>query len=235
MSTLHNDGAPRRAHTYPVPTTRALDDSERNQLAELRHEGCEAHCDECGRCDWEPTGPTTTRTVPMTEVRQCCTRHRRMVDHPANDPCSPTEQPCTTLHYCPDCLPEQYDLIPETWRPEPDPADGYLPGPEIAGTYGDVTLSVQRTHLHPDRAAYYWRIMLEGHHAPAADGTVVALDPTMTTRSVALALAWNLYASEAARAIAGDSPILIHHSPDTDPVNIARCQDEIHEIHMEMS
>jgi hypothetical protein len=68
MNDLHNDGARPRAYTYPVPTARVLDDSERNQLAELRHEGCEAHCDECGRCDWEPTGPTTERTVPMTEI-----------------------------------------------------------------------------------------------------------------------------------------------------------------------
>lgn len=201
MSTLHNDGAPPRAHTYPVPTARVLDDSERNQLADLRHEACEAHCDECGRCDWEPTGPTTDRPVPMTG-------HAGAV-------------------YCPDCL-------PDTWRPELDPADGYFPGPELAATYNDVTLTVQRTHLHPDRAAYYWRLMLEGHHAPAADGTVVALDPTMTTRSVALALAWNLYASEAARAIAGDSPILIHHTPATH-YGLDQYRDEIHELHMELS
>lgn len=199
MSTLHNDGAPRRAHTYPVPTAQVLDDSERNQLAELRHEGCEAHCDECGRCDWETIGPLNTIDIPMTE-------HAGAV-------------------YCPDCL-------PDTWRPEPDPADGYLPGPELAATYNDVTLSVQRTHLHQDTAAYYWRIMLEGHHAPAADGTVVALDPTMTTRSVALALAWNLYASEAARALAGDSPILIHFTPGT-RYHYEQYQDELHEIHME--
>lgn len=50
MTTLHNDGAPRRAHTYPVPTARVLDDSERNQMDELRHEGCEGHCADCGEC-----------------------------------------------------------------------------------------------------------------------------------------------------------------------------------------
>ncbi len=35
---------------YPAPTYRQLDDSERNQMAELAHEGCEGHCDECGGC-----------------------------------------------------------------------------------------------------------------------------------------------------------------------------------------
>jgi hypothetical protein len=124
--------------------------------------------------------------------------------------------------------------IPDTWRPEPDPADGFNPGPELAATYNDVTLSVQRTHLHRNSAAYYWRIMIEGHAAPAADGTVIALDPTMTTRAVALALAWNLYATEAARAIAGDSPILIHHTPAAH-YGLTEYQDELHEIHMEMS
>lgn len=63
--TLHNDGAPRRAHTYPAPVTHELDDSERNQLAELRHEGCDDHCTECGCCDWFPTGPMTERPVPI--------------------------------------------------------------------------------------------------------------------------------------------------------------------------
>lgn len=29
---------------------RQLDDSDRNILAELRHEGCEWHCRDCGRC-----------------------------------------------------------------------------------------------------------------------------------------------------------------------------------------
>jgi len=48
--------------------TRHLTDDQRNQLAELRHEPCEKHCAVCGRCDWEPTGPTTTRTVPMTDT-----------------------------------------------------------------------------------------------------------------------------------------------------------------------
>jgi hypothetical protein len=33
-----------------VPRARQLDDSERNQLAELRHEPCFAHCEDCGRC-----------------------------------------------------------------------------------------------------------------------------------------------------------------------------------------
>ena len=65
--TLHNDGAPRRAHTYPVPVARELDDSERNQLSELRHEACEDHCTECGCCDWFPTGPTTERPVPIID------------------------------------------------------------------------------------------------------------------------------------------------------------------------
>jgi len=35
---------------YPRPVARQLDDSERNQLAELRHEACDYHCDECGGC-----------------------------------------------------------------------------------------------------------------------------------------------------------------------------------------
>lgn len=33
-----------------VQAPRQLDDSERNQLAELRHEACEAHCADCGEC-----------------------------------------------------------------------------------------------------------------------------------------------------------------------------------------
>ena len=45
-----------------------LCDSDRNILAGLRHEACENHCAECGRCDWESTGPDTIRTVPMHAV-----------------------------------------------------------------------------------------------------------------------------------------------------------------------
>lgn len=45
-----------------------LSDSDSNILAELRHEGCEAHCDECGQCDWKHTGPMSTRPVPMSVI-----------------------------------------------------------------------------------------------------------------------------------------------------------------------
>lgn len=85
MNDLHNDGAPPRAHTYPVPTARVLDDSERNQLAGLRHEACEHHCESCGACDWRPTGPTTDEAVPGMMVG----------DH----------------WYCTDCIPDTW--LPE--------------------------------------------------------------------------------------------------------------------------
>jgi len=53
---------------------RALSDSESNQLAELRHEPCQEHCDECGTCDWRMTGPVTDEKVPMFTVgtRRLC-------------------------------------------------------------------------------------------------------------------------------------------------------------------
>lgn len=57
--------------TYPYPpiTARPLSDDQRNQLAELRHEACEHHCADCGRCDWESCNPPgATRDVPMIEV-----------------------------------------------------------------------------------------------------------------------------------------------------------------------
>ena len=40
-------------------------DSDMNILDGLRHESCEAHCDECGTCDWENIGPTTVKSIPM--------------------------------------------------------------------------------------------------------------------------------------------------------------------------
>lgn len=73
---------------YPEPTSRVLSDSDRNILADLAHEGCEAHCDDCGRCDWEPTGPTSTRPVPMTTVNG--------------------------VTYCPDCVPLTADRAADT-------------------------------------------------------------------------------------------------------------------------
>ena len=139
---LHNDGAPPRAHTYPVPTVRALDDSERNQLTELRHEPCEHHCDECGRCDWEPTGPTSTRTIPMVE-------HEASV-------------------YCPDCL-------PDTWKPAPDPAVGYDPGPEYVARLDGLTLTVQRTHLHQGHSVHYWLVTEANNPYPLAEGELTRL------------------------------------------------------------
>lgn len=42
-------------------------DSEKNIMADLRHEACETHCDHCGQCDWEHTGPMSTRPVPMAK------------------------------------------------------------------------------------------------------------------------------------------------------------------------
>jgi hypothetical protein len=186
-----------------------LDDSARNQLAGLQHEACEHHCEDCGRCDVDPTGPATTKYVPMTKIGE--------------------------HWYCEDCAQPLIDLIiPEAWKPEPA-AYGYDPGPELSMTSGDVTLTVQRTHLHLDTAAYYWRILIEGHQLPAVDGSIIALDPTMTTARVAAELCWHLYATKAARTLAGDSHIIIHHTPDTDPINITRCSTELHDIHQEIT
>lgn len=39
--------------------------SDRDIMASLRHEACEAHCTECGACDWRPTGPMSDEAVPM--------------------------------------------------------------------------------------------------------------------------------------------------------------------------
>jgi hypothetical protein len=51
------------------PGTRHLSDDERNVLASLAHEACEAHCVECGRCDWEYDGhPDRTVQIEMTFV-----------------------------------------------------------------------------------------------------------------------------------------------------------------------
>lgn len=78
-----------------------MNDSDRNILASLRHEPCEAHCDECGRCDWEPTGPTTTAHIEMTEV----------------------DNGHSITTYCPDCLPNQQEntAMNTTTFPAPDP------------------------------------------------------------------------------------------------------------------
>jgi hypothetical protein len=47
-------------------TANELCDSDKNIMADLQHESCNAHCDHCGRCDWEPyNGPNGTRPVPM--------------------------------------------------------------------------------------------------------------------------------------------------------------------------
>ena len=43
-----------------------LCDSDKNIMAGLEHESCETHCDHCGQCDWEYTGPMSTRTVHMS-------------------------------------------------------------------------------------------------------------------------------------------------------------------------
>lgn len=58
-----NDAMDREFDKLVAP--RQLDDSERNQLAELRHEPCEDHCTECGACDWRPTGPFSDEKVPI--------------------------------------------------------------------------------------------------------------------------------------------------------------------------
>jgi len=34
----------------------------------MLHETCEQHCADCGRCDWELSGPATFRVVPMTLI-----------------------------------------------------------------------------------------------------------------------------------------------------------------------
>jgi hypothetical protein len=90
---------------------------------------------------------------------------------------------------CPDCL-------PEPWRPEPQKF-GYNPGPALAATHDDVTLTVQRTHLHPHTAVYYWQVMLEGRSIPMADGTYSAA-ATTSLPNAAAAIAWLLCATPTA-------------------------------------
>lgn len=45
-----------------------LSDSDRNILRSLRHESCEAHCDECGQCDNRQVGPDRWVDVELTVV-----------------------------------------------------------------------------------------------------------------------------------------------------------------------
>lgn len=50
------------------PASRQLDDSERNQLAELQHEACEDHCVSCGQCVGKgirQVGPEEWEDVPF--------------------------------------------------------------------------------------------------------------------------------------------------------------------------
>lgn len=56
---------------YPRPQARQLSDSESNQLAELRHEGCEAHCEECKGCIEYGAIPHTD-SVGDTVCEDCC-------------------------------------------------------------------------------------------------------------------------------------------------------------------
>ena len=47
-----------------TPTARPiLSDSDMNVLAGLAHEACEWHCDACGCCSYEMTGPGATRDL----------------------------------------------------------------------------------------------------------------------------------------------------------------------------
>lgn len=160
--------ASHRWNNYHPPR---MDDSDRNILAGLRHEPCEAHCSECGRCDWEPTGPNSIRHIPMTRIDD-----ERSI--------------------CPDCL-------PEPWRPEPQPT-GYNPGPALTATHDDVTLTVQRTHLYPHTAVYYWQVLIEGRSIPMADGTYSA-DATAALPNAAAAIAWLLAATPTASMLAHPS------------------------------
>jgi hypothetical protein len=67
--------------------------------------------------------------------------------------------------------------------------------------------------------------------APVTDGTVIALDPTMSTRAVAARLCWELYSTTTAHAIGGDSPIIIHQAPNR-PTQFTT---DLHLIHQEIA
>jgi hypothetical protein len=144
-----------RGWHYPPIEARVLDDSERNQLAELAHEGCERHCAECGRCDWYPTGPTTEAPV--------------------------TGQIIADDWYCEDCY------------PTPGPEIGFNPGPELRVEHDGLALTIQRSHLHPDHAIYYWSITTDGALVPLVDGGLTSDDPTMSLTTIAGHLAWHWY------------------------------------------
>ena len=84
------------------------------------------------------------------------------------------------------------DAIPDTWTPEPDPAEGYAPGPELRVEHDGLALTIQRSHLHPDHAIYYWSITTDGTLVPLIDGTLTA-EPTLPLTNVAGHLAWHHY------------------------------------------
>lgn len=83
--------------------------------------------------------------------------------------------------------------IPQTWQQHPA-ADGYNPGPELTATYDGITVAVQRTHLHDDRATYYFEIRTEGTAIPLIDGAIIT-PPTMPIAEAAAFLCWNYYAT----------------------------------------
>ena len=196
---LHNDGAPPRAHTYPVPHAYDLDDSDRNVLAELAHEGCERHCEICGTCDWRWTGPETTVDVAGMEIGD--------------------------RWYCQDC-------IPDTWRPDAA-GDGFNPGPELAVSHDGITLTIQRSHLHDDRAEYYWQILTEGTLVPLVDGALICRDVTMPLTRVAGLLAWHWYRTAMPDTLALWGWPAIDIYPATTRVPDADQRAILHAIHTE--
>lgn len=90
---------------------------------------------------------------------------------------------------------------PEPVTITPDAADGYNPGPELAATHDGITLTVQRTHLYRTSAVYYWRVMVEGHSIPMADGTYSG-GPDKAVTDAARDIAWQLYAGPLAVSLA---------------------------------
>ena len=62
--------------------------------------------------------------------------------------------------------------MPDTWKPAPDPAVGYDPGPEYVATVDGLTLTVQRTHLHQGHSVHYWLVTEANNPYPLAEGTL---------------------------------------------------------------
>ena len=157
MSTIPTN---QRGWHYPPIEARVLDDSERNQLAGLRHEACEHHCESCGTCDWRPTGPTTDEAVPGMMVG----------DH----------------WYCTDCIPDTWLPGPTPLGGE----NGFNPGPELRVEHDGLALTIQRSHLTDDAALYYWSITTDGTLVPLVDGTLTCYETTMPLTRVAGHLAF---------------------------------------------